>query len=372
MRCSRYRFLWVFCALALAPAAVDAVGPGDELVRIDGQVITRADLHLTAVPQESPEALHARTARALSGVIERRLVLAKALEQFAGADGAEALLTELGNSELKGLNERLGSQLKTRRYLAELGLTMEQFKRARAEQLLVSKFLSDTVVAAVSVSPAQIRRYYEEHPDQFRLPDRIAYRQIVLVCTSEADKRRRSAEADALLKLLKDGADFGKLADRHSADAKARPGGLRVVELDAANVNWRPPVLKDVAVGKLSGVVQLSEITFAIARLDSVKPKAGAEDVAPDTREPVLWRPPVLKGLKVGETTGVVDRGDRLVIARLENVKPAGPAEFDKVQGVIRDQLRGVLRQAALDRYTARLRETAHVEYLPAGEAFKP
>jgi parvulin-like peptidyl-prolyl cis-trans isomerase-like protein len=426
-------------------AVVCAAEPEDALVRVNGQTVTRADLRLEDVPGEMAGALRVRTARALVVAIDRRLLLDEALKAFVGADGADALLEELGKTEMTQLSDRLGSRLKARRYLAERGVTVEQYKRARAEQLLVAKFLSDTVLAAVNVPPAHIRRYYDEHPDEFRLPDRIAYRQIVLVSTSEADKKRRRAEAEDLLKQLKAGADFGKLADqhsderakprgglrivpvpvvippaahpgqgvvltyhqirfdapdaarkdqvqelaaqvlvdlqngadfeelaaKHSSDADTHPGGRRVVELDAASADWRPPVLKGVAEGKLSGVVQLSLLTFGIARLDSVKPQTGAV-VAPVPVEPTLWRPPILKGLKAGETTGVVERGYLLVIARLDSIKRAAPAPFETAQAIIRQKLRGSLQQAALDRYTLRLRGTAHVEYLPAGATFKP
>ncbi len=445
MLCSRYSSLCACFALGILLAAIAHAGPEDPLVRVDGQVITRADLRLPDVPGERHEALHERTAQALAGAIDRRLLLTKAAEAFAAAGSTEDLLAELGNTELKRLSDRLGSRLKARRYLAERGLTVEQYKRARAEQLLVAKFLADTVLAGANVPPARIRRYYDEHIDEFKLPDRIAYRQIVLAYTSEQDKQARHAEALAILTELKGGTDFGKLADehsdergkaagglhvvpvptvvapeskpgqgavltyhqirfdvpdaarkedvlrlaekvlaelkkgadfekladKHSADAKTYPGGRRVVKLDAKNADWRPRVLRGVAEGKLSGVVQLSPMTYAIARLDSVK-RTAAVAPTPDPPKPALWCPPVLEGLKVGETTGVVDRGGCLVIARLESIRAAGLVPFEKAQAVIRNQLRQALQQKALEQYTARLRRTAHVEYLPAGAAFRP
>jgi len=445
MQSSRYSCYRACFALGILLVAVAHAGPGDPLVRVDGHVITRADLRLQDVPGESPEALHVRTAQALGAAIDRRLLLTKAGEALTGGESTEELLTELGNTELKQLNDRLGSRLKARRYLAERGLTVEQYKRARAEQLLIAKFLADTVLSTVNVPPARIRRYYDENIHEFRLPDRIAYRQIVLAYVSKADRQARSVEAQAILDELNAGADFGKLADKHSdergkvpgglhivavpavvaptskpgkgavltyhqirfdvtdaagkaevlrraeqvlaelqngadfekladkhsVDAKAHPGGRRVIELEAANAEWRPRVLKGVAEGKLSGVVQLSAMTFAIARLDSVK-RTAAIDVPPDSPEPTLWRPPVLSGLKIGETSAVLDRSGCLVIARLESVKRASVVTFVKAQAIIRDRLRKALQQTALEQFSARLRRTAHVEYLPAGAAFRP
>jgi len=450
MRCSRYSSSFACFALGILLVAIADAAPEDPLVRVEGQVITRADLRLPDVPGETPEALRRRTVRAIGGAIDRRLLLAEAAKAFAGAAGMEALLAELGDTELKRLSDRLGSRLKARRYLAERGLTVEQYKRGRSEQLLIAKFLDDTVLSAVNVPPAQIRRYYDEHIDKFKLPDRIAYRQIVLPYTSQADKQARAAEAQGILDELKGGADFGKLADKHSeepgkapggahvlpvrtvvtseskpgqgavltyhqirfdvpnaaagadvrrlaaqvlaalqkgadfekladkhsADAKTHPGGRRVIELDAENADWRPPVLKGVAEGKLSGIVQLSAMTFAIARLDSVKRTAATGDVTPVPSEPTLWRPPALKGLKIGETSAIVDRtadhGGCLVIARLDGIKRANLVSFEKAQAAIRKLLRSALQQKALEQYTARLRRTARVEYLPAGVAFRP
>ncbi len=79
----------------------------------------------------------------------------------------------------------------------------------------------------------------------------------------------RRAQAQQVLRQIKGGADFAQLADRFSADSATYHGGLHQVELPKDAPDWRPPVLKGLKPGEVSGVQQVGG-SFAIAKFEGI------------------------------------------------------------------------------------------------------
>ena len=96
----------------------------------------------------------------------------------------------------------------------------------RAFVLLV---VDETKVAQRIAAPeAELRRYYQASLDQFRMPDRVHVRHILLKTTGLAKEEvpKVKAKAEDLLKKLKAGADFAELAKANSDDpGSAAKGG---------------------------------------------------------------------------------------------------------------------------------------------------
>ena len=67
-----------------------------------------------------------------------------------------------------------------------------------------------------SISEKEILLYYEKNIDQYKTPEQIRGRNILV---------KNKAEAEELLKLIEDGADFGKLAMERSISPTGKRGG---------------------------------------------------------------------------------------------------------------------------------------------------
>jgi peptidyl-prolyl cis-trans isomerase D len=76
------------------------------------------------------------------------------------------------------------------------------------------------------VSQAEIRRYYDEHRDEFERP-RTARFTVAYLATAvtEADRMATLAKANALRSEIAQGADFAEVAKRESADPASAPNG---------------------------------------------------------------------------------------------------------------------------------------------------
>jgi peptidyl-prolyl cis-trans isomerase D len=115
----------------------------------------------------------------------------------------------------------------------------------------------EKVAATMTLTDAQLRSAYSASMDNFRMPERIHVRHI-LVSTegkSDAEKKAQKTKADDLLKQLKSGADFAELAKKSSDDkGSGEKGGdldwivkgQEVPEFDAAAFALKPKELSGV------------------------------------------------------------------------------------------------------------------------------
>ncbi len=90
------------------------------------------------------------------------------------------------------------------------------------------------VESKVTVDPAELQRYYNSHLDEYRLPDRVRVRHILISTqASGADGKPDAKAVDAarakaadMLKQIKAGGDFAELAKKNSQDpGSAEKGG---------------------------------------------------------------------------------------------------------------------------------------------------
>jgi peptidyl-prolyl cis-trans isomerase D len=111
----------------------------------------------------------------------------------------------------------------------------QSFERDRALYMVPEKRSFQVLVAdqakveaSLVVSDAQLRQAYSGSMDNFRMPERVKVRHILLMTQgkSDAEKKQALAKAQDLLKQLRGGADFADLAKKNSQDpGSAQNGG---------------------------------------------------------------------------------------------------------------------------------------------------
>ncbi len=254
--------------------------------------------------------------------------------------------------------------------------------------------------AAMTISDAELRAAYSASMDNFRMPERVKARHILIKTEgkSDAEKKQALAKAEDLLKQLKAGADFAQLAQKYSEDASNAPKGgdlgwfphgQMVAEFDQAAFALKP--------GQLSGIVT-SQFGYHIIKVDEkeaarVKPfdevkadlaselkkqrvtdqmqktaddmhdalakspgsaaeiakKFGVElatvtDATVGSPVPTLGSVPeidsALGQMKTNDVTPVlVLPANRLVVAVLTQRIPSRPSIYEEVEGKVRDRL---------------------------------
>ncbi|HUJ79199.1 MAG TPA: peptidylprolyl isomerase [Nitrospiria bacterium] len=157
-----------------------------------------------------------------------RLVDRKLQEEEAAQKGIAVTEAELTRAleDIK-MRNRFASDAALASALATEGLTMEQYRRQLRSELLAAKLVSREVRSTVVVAPEEVRRYYDQHQEEFSLPERVKLRQIFFAAPAGNEEARanKRAKAQTVLDELKRGADFDQLARRYSDGAEAGEGG---------------------------------------------------------------------------------------------------------------------------------------------------
>ncbi len=113
----------------------------------------------------------------------------------------------------------------------------QQYVNSIPEKLKARYILIDTAKLAdkISVSQAQLQQYYSQHQDEYRIPETVTVRHILIKTpTPDADGKvdqkgvdAARAKAEDIEKQLKNGANFADLAKKNSEDpGSAQNGGL--------------------------------------------------------------------------------------------------------------------------------------------------
>ncbi len=273
---------------------------------------------------------------------------------------------------------------------------MEPEKRNLA--LLIAD--QEKIGASINVPEAQLQQAYNSRRDQFRTPERVRVRHILLMTTGKSPDEviKIKAKAEDLLKQLKGGADFGKLATQYSEDpgSKAKGGelgwvtrGQTVKNFETAAYALKPGQLSDVITTEYGfHILNAEERQDAHTQtFDEVKPQLAAESKkqvvfermqnAMDQARSALQKTPgnldqiagqynlelvrvekagpgqvmpqigsvpdldaALGGLKKGDVTPVFQApGDKLVIAEVTDVFPTHVQPLNEVESKVRDTL---------------------------------
>jgi peptidyl-prolyl cis-trans isomerase C len=129
---------------------------------------------------------------------------------------------------------------------------------------MIEKLIAREVGRGAHVSAADIRRYYQDNPQEFERPEQVRVRQIVVDTAAEAQK--------ILEELQRDKADFASIARSRSTAPEAAEGG----DLGYFAMGDMPGefnVVFGLPKGGLSGVVK-SPYGFHIFKLEERR-KAG-------------------------------------------------------------------------------------------------
>lgn len=181
---------------------------GKVVGRVGGVEITREELTRDLLDRYGEQAL-------------RDMLLRIAAEKEADALGITVTEEEVSR-ELRIMAEGYDSEEQFYRTMKEqLGLDRDRLRQETRYQLLLEKL----TIASVSVTEDEIRRYWEEHAEEFAPREQLRISRIVLADREEAEK---------ILDLLEKGEDFAELAGLFSLDGftAASGGDLGWVEED--------------------------------------------------------------------------------------------------------------------------------------------
>lgn len=124
--------------------------------------------------------------------------------------------------------------------------------------LLASQYLLKEVVGKINVTEDDINLYYKAHQEEFRTPEMVRARHILIKVDKSAsndDKAKARSKAEDILKKIKAGEDFAKLASEFSEDPGSKnnggdlgffPKGRMVPDFEKVAFSLKPGEVSDV------------------------------------------------------------------------------------------------------------------------------
>ena len=145
--------------------------------------------------------------------------------------------------------------------LAKAGLTEEKLKEQTRDTIAVQKYLQTRLAKSGEVPDQATREFYDKNKAQMQAPERIHARHILVRVEPKApaaDKEKARQKTEDLLKRLKAGEDFAKLAQENSDDpgSKTRGGDLGWVAKGQAPPTFEQATFALTKPNELSPVVE--------------------------------------------------------------------------------------------------------------------
>lgn len=210
------------------PKPVPAVLP-DIIARVNGEAVNKADFErmVHTIEQRAGQPIPAdRRDEILRGALDQ-LITYTLLSQESKSRGVKADPAEI-ESKMGQLKSQFPNQEAFDKALKERGMTMESLRKDAQVDLAVSKLMDAEVATLPGPSDADAKDFYGKNPDKFQEKEQVRASHILVRVDEKADaaaKQKARAEIDGVLKQVKAGGDFAKLAQQHSQDGSAAQGG---------------------------------------------------------------------------------------------------------------------------------------------------
>ncbi len=258
------------------------------VARVNGKDITKAEFIAAMakqvpggmVPPQMPAEMLKMQAPQLVEQYVTKLVLDKALEDSKITVSADEMaaqfkaeIARMPKDQRNMIEQMLKAQGKTIDDVIK-----EQAADKNAQKMMAFQKFLESKTGKVTVTPAEVEKFYKENPDQFKEEadpaDSIRASHILVSVDKGADAKaweKAKKEIEAIIAQLKKGADFGKLAAEKSAcpSGKSANGSLGVFGKGQMVPEFEKAAYA-LKVGEISGAVK-TDFGYHVIRRDAPK-----------------------------------------------------------------------------------------------------
>ena len=300
-------------------AAVTGTGAGkDKVAVVNGTVITRSEYDTEmsrferqmAMSGQAPNPAEASEmkGRVLDGLVDRELLKQEAKKQGITVDDNDV------NQQVAMLKQKFGSEKEFTDTLAKMNLTEADLRTQLRQDLAIKKLIDQQVASKVTITPEEMKAFYDSHPEFFKAPERVRASHILIKVdptASDADKAKARERIAAIQARLKKGEDFAALAKESSECPSGANGG----DLDYFQRGQMVGPFEDAAFS-----------------------------------------------LKAGATSDIVETQFGYHLIKVVDKKDASTVSYDEIKGKIDDYLKQQKVNELLTQYVAQLKKGAKIE----------
>ena len=206
---------------------------GDVVAKVNGSPIYKDELDKRVnllVEQISLQTANAPTDEQLREIregilddlIEYRMLLDESAKQ-----GFKVTQQEV-DAQLNEVKQTFANESEFVAALGEAGVTEKEFVQTLKDSLTIQKLLESKVADRAKVTDAEVKAFYDENPRFFQQAESVRASHILIKVEPNAtpiERDKKKKEIEEVLQALKNGADFGDMAMKYSADPSKVMGG---------------------------------------------------------------------------------------------------------------------------------------------------
>ncbi len=281
--CPVRALLVLFCLVMASVPAVSAAETVDRIVAIVNDDIIRLK-ELEAAVNSGAEQMRAggSPAGSLTEDVQGRrdeilnfLINRTLADQVTEEEGISVSRAEIDQAieRVRSMNDLTEEEL--RRSLQMNGMDMETYREEIRRQILQSKLVNRKVKSRIVITDADIREYYENHPEKYREKVKYRLKNIFMAADDSSGGKNREKIRQRMTEAmteLENGKPFEAVAEKYSEASNASKGGeLGAFFLDDLQKELRS-VIKNLSPGEISPIVETEQGLQIFFLEEMVKP----------------------------------------------------------------------------------------------------
>lgn len=179
------------------------------------------------LPSTGHRTLSPERMREIRAEVLDQLIVQEILYQEATRQGVAVSKSEVA-TEMKSIQERFQSTDAYRASLETRGITEHELDVGIEKFLAIRKLTEQEIRSKIEVTDEEMRRYHAEHPEQFRRPQQVRLRILLISADpagSQAEWDQARENAESLAQRVRNGEDFGELVKQFSGETAAKETG---------------------------------------------------------------------------------------------------------------------------------------------------
>jgi len=247
---------------------------------LDSEIKKQVGPQFSAIPADQQRMIYSRV---LSIMIERDLLTAAATKNGVKVSDEEV------NKLIGSIKEKFPQSEDFNKLLQSKGLDDKTFHEGVRQDLTIKHYIDEKVFKDLAVTDQEAKAAFDANPKKFAKPEEVQARHILFRYDSTTDPAEKEAEVKkkaegVLAEAKKEGADFGKLAEKYSEDSTKGNGG----NLGYFTANQMVAPFSQAAFGlKPGGVSDLVKTRYGFHIIKVEDRRGGGEPSYEDAKEDI-------------------------------------------------------------------------------------
>jgi peptidyl-prolyl cis-trans isomerase C len=268
-----------------APKPLPAELP-DVLARVNDQPVTKLDFErlIKNIEASNGPIPAERRDEILRRALDQ-LITYTVMKQEAATRGLSVTDAEV-DGQMQQMQKQFPNPADFDKALAARNTTREQLKADARHEMLINKMIEDELATTAAATDGEAKDFYDKNPDKFKQGETVRASHILVMANEKSDEAAKKAartKIEGILKRVKAGEDFAKLAKENSDDGSKEQGGdlgffpqgKMVPEFEKAAFSLKPGEISDIVTTQFGyHIIKTTERKEAtMVPFDQVKPR---------------------------------------------------------------------------------------------------